>query len=72
VQNTYLTRYSGLCATVGGLILIAVALEHSALPLGCIGDQCLTHPMRDSSPSEAVLFFSSWVLLALSVSGSSS
>jgi len=63
------TMVTGACSAVGGLAWTAACVVHNSQPTGCIGDGCLGHAMRDSSPADAALLVVAGALLAASCLG---
>jgi hypothetical protein len=43
-----LVRWGGLAAMLGGALFVVSALLITSMPLGCIGDECASRPMRDT------------------------
>lgn len=58
-------RWCGVAAALAGAAWVAACLAQNALPEGCIGDACATHPMRGDSPLVNVLLGSALMLLAV-------
>jgi hypothetical protein len=69
MTDNLLTRLSGALAMAAGLLLALAAWLQSLEPVGCIGDDCLDRPMRESPTSVTVLLDLGGVLLVGSVLG---
>ncbi len=54
---------------LGGAVWAGTCFAQNALPQGCIGDECLERPMRDSSDLASLLSVVAGLLLAASVTG---
>ncbi|MDP9313914.1 MAG: hypothetical protein M3R24_24055 [Chloroflexota bacterium] len=59
-----LGRWGGHAAAVGGLLWIAHAVMVARMPVGCIAEECLTRPMRDTTAA-APLFIAAVLFIAL-------
>lgn len=64
-----IANYSGAFAVIGGIAWIAAALIHASQPRGCIGDECNTLPMRDTTTATSLLFAVAGLMLVLSGAG---
>ncbi len=65
MNTASISRLSGWCCVAGGTTLIALTRRHASLPEGCVGDGCLTHPMRGTATGEAPLGVVTAVLLGI-------
>lgn len=61
-----LLRWGGPAAGLGGLLWIVHAVLVARLPEGCIADECMTRPMRDSTAA-APLFLAAVLLIGSGV-----
>ncbi|HET6563127.1 MAG TPA: hypothetical protein VFG72_14735 [Marmoricola sp.] len=66
---TWLRSATGACAVAGGGVWLAACLALAALPRGCIGDECLTHPQRVWSPLASALVVAAFALVVASALG---
>jgi hypothetical protein len=64
-----LIRWSGLAAILGGVLWIAGAIQTGFKPRGCMGDECVFMPLRESGPIDIVLLYVAMLLLAVGVAG---
>jgi len=64
-----LTRLTGTLAVAAGLTMALAAYLQSLEPIGCIGDGCNGHAMRDTPASVSLLFGVGGVLMVASVLG---
>jgi hypothetical protein len=66
MNESRLTRVTGVCSVVGGLAWAAACLVHNSLPQGCIDEGCAARTMRGSSPLDGLLFVVAGLMLAAS------
>jgi hypothetical protein len=59
----------GLTAVAGGVAWVATCLSLASHPRGCVGDECLTRPMREWSTTSTVLAALAFVLVVASGAG---
>lgn len=62
-------RWSGLAAVLGGLLWSVAAVLHSQEPVGCIAEQCLTRPMRETSGVVSAMTLAGTLLIGLGTAG---
>lgn len=62
-------RASGVAAMLGGGLWMVGTVLHALEPRGCVGAECATRPMRDSSALVAVLAVGAVVLIMVGVAG---
>lgn len=60
---------SGVAALLGGVLWMVGTVLHALEPRGCVGAECATRPMRDSSALVAVLAVGAAVLIMVGVAG---
>ena len=60
---------SGVAAMLGGVLWMVGTVLHALAPRGCVGAECATRPMRDSSAVVAVLAVGAAVLIVVGVAG---
>lgn len=64
-----MSRASGVAAILGGALWMVGTVLHALEPRGCVGADCATRPMRDSSALVAVLAVCAAVLIMVGVAG---
>ena len=62
-------KWAGAAAMLGGVLWVVAAFLHSLEPTGCIGLECDTRAMRNTSAIVALVSFAALVLILVGVSG---
>jgi hypothetical protein len=58
-----LSRWTSICAVLGGLLWAVACSYRATLPPGCVGDACLVRSMRGDTPLGSALFGAAALLL---------
>jgi hypothetical protein len=69
VTESTLSRAAGWAAIVSGVCFAVSAVRAALLPTGCVGDECLSHPMRPQSALVNVLYAVGALALLVAVAG---
>lgn len=64
-----LSRWSGLAAILGGLLLALASVLHALEPTGCIGVECGIRPMRTATPLVSILGPVAAILILVGLGG---
>ncbi len=69
MSTSGLVRWSGLAAMLGGVLWVIGAIIHASKPRGCIAEECVFRPMRETGVLDGLLMFLSLLLFAVGVVG---
>ncbi len=58
-------RWAGAAGMVGGMLWVISTVIHALRPVGCVAEECLRRPMRESSAVEGILTLGAFVLSRL-------
>ncbi len=58
-------RWAGAAGMVGGMLWVISTVIHALRPVGCVAEECLRRPMRESSAVEGILTLGAFMLFAV-------
>ncbi len=68
-MSSYLSRWGGLAAMLGGTLWMIATVIHASKPRGCIAEECAFRQMRETGALGGILTLLSVLLLALGTVG---
>jgi hypothetical protein len=69
MRSVQLVRWSGAAAMLGGSMWAFGAVARSLRPRGCVADECLTRPMRETAVAEGVVLLGAVLLFLAGLAG---
>ena len=64
-----LFRWAGVAAMVGGALWVVSTAMHASRPVGCVGEECASRAMRQSSVLEGILTLTAFLLFVVAAVG---